>query len=110
MNAAFRNIQRYGTKGDYFLQYVLGGTFDAATMKKSLGSTVNSSLLAYSTGRKQEGSSQSFTLYVAVDTDFGGAIPADSKILYDEKVFDITSSDVTYIKNQPVCAVLTCNG
>ena len=110
MNSAFRSIQRYGTKGDYILQYAIGGTFDSATMKKTSGSLVESDLLAYSTGYKQEASSQEFVLYVAVDDDFGGAIPVDSKIIYDGKAFDITKSDVTYIRNQPVCAVLTCNG
>jgi hypothetical protein len=110
MNAAFRNIQRYGTKGDFVLRYEIGGTFDSATMKKTAGATFNSDLLAFADGYKRELSSQEFVLYVAVDHDFGGAIPVDSKIIYDGKSFDITKSDVTYIRNQPVCAVLTCNG
>lgn len=109
-SAAHRNIKRYGTKGDYVLEYEIGGEFDSATMKKSKGHFVRIPLLAYSTGQKLDAPSKSFMLYAAVDGDFSGAIPNDSKILYNDIEYNIDNSDTQDVRGKPIYSVFMCSG
>lgn len=110
MNAAYNNIARYGTKGDFVLQYYIDGAFDAATMKKSQGHEVIIPLLAYQTSQKLEESKTSFTLYVAIDDDFSGAIPSDSKVIHNDVTYNVVNSDTKYVRGAPIFSTLLCNG
>ena len=112
----FRQIKRYGTKGDYNLVTVTGDSYNDATMSIVAGSETITPLLAFAENKtkaesdNQTGVSGVYTLLVAIDNDFNGDVDPNSVIRLDGKDFNISSKHVHRVKNQITFVELTING